>query len=689
LETKIQNESYRFGPFRLSESERVLRRDNQIVSLSPKCFETLLVLVRKGGTVVEKDALMRAVWPDSFVEENNLAQNIFVLRRALGELPEGGPYIQTVPKRGYRLAVEPEFTGSEPAKTTSPPPAPRRAEFRISHLLAAGMLLVSTLVAARWLWPPGTRPLPQPHFATLAVPNNVIYGSISPDGQRFAYVSGDEDGQSLWLRDTAAVGPGARIVQPARGHYWGIGFAPSGDSLYYVFEDDRQPAKGTLFRIERGGEPRALFSDIATVPSFSPDGRMAFKRYEAGHGYLFTAADDGGSPRQLARSEAAHPFFSFQWSADGKSVEYVEGTRSDKGSAWSIWEMPAAGGAPRRLLSPQPAPLLHAVWLSRDEILALIPESGSGKGQIWHVTTGGRLQRVTNDINDYSQISPTADGRTLLATIQETDDSIWTASATEGGHGPATRMLLPHGTYDDPALTPDGRVVFAADSNLWISSADGADRKPLLTQKATVFEPAVSPTGKFVVFSMARGAERNLWRVGTDGGDLRQITTAPYDWHPAISPDGKWLAYESRVAGEHTLWKTPLDGGGAPVKLRATGGSDLAISPDGAWIAFRADTGELTVCSLRDGSPLRSFPVPADPSFLRWTRDGKSILYASPAGRSTRFWRQALDGGTPVSLDESLPTDMRHAKWSPDGRHMTYLRRELRVQLTLLTNFLP
>ncbi|MBI1874543.1 MAG: winged helix-turn-helix domain-containing protein [Acidobacteria bacterium] len=95
--------SYEFGPFRVDTVERLLLRDGQPVPLTPKAFETLLALVRHHGHAVEKQQLMTTVWPDTFVEENNLNQNISALRRALGEGPHGGRYIETVPRRGYRF----------------------------------------------------------------------------------------------------------------------------------------------------------------------------------------------------------------------------------------------------------------------------------------------------------------------------------------------------------------------------------------------------------------------------------------------------------------------------------------------------------------------------------------------------------------------------------------------------------
>ena len=99
----IQREIYEFGPYSLDSAQMLLRRAGNVVQLQPRALETLLVLVRRRGEVVSKQELMDSVWPDSFVEEGNLTQNIFLLRRELGKTPEGEEYIQTLPKRGYRM----------------------------------------------------------------------------------------------------------------------------------------------------------------------------------------------------------------------------------------------------------------------------------------------------------------------------------------------------------------------------------------------------------------------------------------------------------------------------------------------------------------------------------------------------------------------------------------------------------
>jgi DNA-binding winged helix-turn-helix (wHTH) protein/tetratricopeptide (TPR) repeat protein len=97
---------YRFGPFRVDAVRGLLFRDNEPVPLTGKCFETLLILVKNRETTVSKDVLMKAVWPNTFVEESNLTQHISLLRRALGESPQDRLYIVTVPGQGYRFVAK-------------------------------------------------------------------------------------------------------------------------------------------------------------------------------------------------------------------------------------------------------------------------------------------------------------------------------------------------------------------------------------------------------------------------------------------------------------------------------------------------------------------------------------------------------------------------------------------------------
>ncbi|HEV8431565.1 MAG TPA: winged helix-turn-helix domain-containing protein [Pyrinomonadaceae bacterium] len=112
------NHSYDFGRFRLKPAERVLLREGELVPLTPKVFDILVTLVEHGGQVVAKDDLMKRVWPNTFVEEGNLTQNISLLRKALGESPGGVQFIETVPRRGYRFVADTNQSWGEPLEPT-------------------------------------------------------------------------------------------------------------------------------------------------------------------------------------------------------------------------------------------------------------------------------------------------------------------------------------------------------------------------------------------------------------------------------------------------------------------------------------------------------------------------------------------------------------------------------------------
>lgn len=110
---------YEFGPYRLDIGERLLLKDGTPVPLTPKAFEILCVLVLRAGRLVSKDELLREVWRDSFVEESSLARNVYLLRKSLGDGAEGQPYIQTVPRQGYRFVVEVKAVGGGDSRSAT------------------------------------------------------------------------------------------------------------------------------------------------------------------------------------------------------------------------------------------------------------------------------------------------------------------------------------------------------------------------------------------------------------------------------------------------------------------------------------------------------------------------------------------------------------------------------------------
>jgi DNA-binding winged helix-turn-helix (wHTH) protein/tetratricopeptide (TPR) repeat protein len=177
---------YRFGPFLFDREQNLLFRGSEVIALAPKVLETLKVLIENRQRLLGKEELIALIWPGQFVEEGNLPQNIFVLRRALLDGQEGTAYIETYPRRGYRFvaAVEEEVTGEAavplvaaptpaeaPTSVVDPMPVPRGQRAFLRPALAT--LLVLTVVLAFGLRLARPRPdQPIPPTAAPSTPAN-------------------------------------------------------------------------------------------------------------------------------------------------------------------------------------------------------------------------------------------------------------------------------------------------------------------------------------------------------------------------------------------------------------------------------------------------------------------------------------------------------------------------------------
>jgi DNA-binding winged helix-turn-helix (wHTH) protein len=202
---------YEFGRFRLDALSRVLFREGQPMPLGPTAVETLLVLVENRGSIVAKEELLRAVWPDTVVEESNLTHNVSVLRKTLGEGPGEQRFIQTFPKRGYRFVApvseiqadeQPDSDDAVRAKlAVLPQPPLRPATLRLSAtfrgrsaaLLVLGIFLLFAFVTGlkqEWFSPSIRQGVPessQKELTANPIDDPVFRAAISPDGKYLAY----------------------------------------------------------------------------------------------------------------------------------------------------------------------------------------------------------------------------------------------------------------------------------------------------------------------------------------------------------------------------------------------------------------------------------------------------------------------------------------------------------------------
>lgn len=176
---------YKFGDFRIDVGRRILRRaEGELVALTPKVFDTLIYLVEHSGTVLDKDALMTAIWPDTVVEENNLSQNIYTLRRVLGEGRTDHRYVVTVPGRGYRFVADVEritdvegegamepAAGVERFEERDGPPADdaQKTRGRLWLWVFPSVIIVGITLLGLYFWRSHKNPTSAPAIRTVAV----------------------------------------------------------------------------------------------------------------------------------------------------------------------------------------------------------------------------------------------------------------------------------------------------------------------------------------------------------------------------------------------------------------------------------------------------------------------------------------------------------------------------------------
>jgi DNA-binding winged helix-turn-helix (wHTH) protein/tetratricopeptide (TPR) repeat protein len=148
---------YEFGPWRLDAAQRLLFREGERVQVPPKILETLLVLVENHGRIVEKEFLISRLWPDSFVEDGSLLRNVSTLRSLLADGQDGGPFIETIPKRGYRFVAPVSLVGDDAPAARSAPhepgaPAIHPRRWPWVRVAAAAAALAAMIVAVTLLW---------------------------------------------------------------------------------------------------------------------------------------------------------------------------------------------------------------------------------------------------------------------------------------------------------------------------------------------------------------------------------------------------------------------------------------------------------------------------------------------------------------------------------------------------------
>lgn len=706
---------YQFGPFRLDVDRRILLRSGAPVPLTPKAFDTLRVLVENSGQVIAKDELLNRVWPDSFVEEATLAQNVFTLRKALGDDGSEHSYIRTVPRRGYCFIGDvTELGGDElilhehsisdvviEEETVDPKPA-MSEEARVSGLLARGgfrtrlapraaILIVSAFAIAvfavvlYWLVTrsDGVRatPFQRVSITRLTTEGRLLNAATSPDGKYIAYVLDEPGRLSLWVKQTG-VAASIQIVPPDDVRYEDLTFSLDSNSIYYVRAEDlyQTPALG--------GISRKLVSGVGSSVSISPDGkRLAFIRSitSAGKSSLIIADSDGTNEVTLSVRRAPDYYWEPAWSPDGKTIACSVGTRGEA-STMTVAMVSVTNGAEHPLASVSWVAAGRLAWLPDGSGLIMSGRQDQSKAsQLWLVSyPDGKVREITSGLGDYICASVTSDAKAIVAVQRSKTTNLWVADLKD----PDSIARITGGTNNEenPCFTPDGRIVFSAfaagNRNIWIASANGANRKQLTFDPSHgCGTPTVTPDGRFVVFVSEGGNTSSIWRTDIDGSSPRQLTSGAIDFDPTPTADGKWVIFARYTSGKPTLWKVAIDGGEA-VNLTDKLSRHPIVSPDGKqlacyyWDEQRNSPALIAIIPIDGTKPAESFESPAgmSPTEFRWTPDGTGVAYAVNAGGISTIWVQPVAGGPPRRIAEFKGERVFFFDWSRDGRTLVCSR---------------
>jgi len=637
-----------FGDFTFDVSERLLLREGRPVPLTPKAFDVLSVLATRPGRLVTKDELIKEVWADSFVEESNLAYHVFALRRALGETPEGGKYVETVPKRGYRFvapvkaanhtdvvalagslldgksadtedeeAVDLESDDAESRNRSSEtpehgqrvgantardgPPASRFPSRAALWLAAAACGAAIVLVFVYRSHPPVAREQMKVEISTGIKNTESSAFAISPDGRHLVFAGSGADGVArLWVRNLDASEvlplPGTEvalgsIVPPI---FW------SPDSRFVAFD-----AAGQLKKIEvAGGTPQT----VCTLPSLAVGGSwnqsdvILVGRPDGG---ILRCPASGGAAAIVTEPDPSKPQSAhlFPWFLpDGHRFLYLSVSRAapeNSGIYMHSLDAPAETTSSHRILAVG----FGAAYVPDDEREVghlLFMRDGAlfaqefDPARLQFTGEAARIAEPVGSFLDAAFFSASRNGRLAFRAPEETLQLTWLDR-----DGKELSRVGEPGRYGGLSLAPgETRAVVVQyaprstiDQDLWLVDLKSARSSRLTSNARLEDQPVWSEDGKRVVFT-GTGEAGSLFEqsLGSEQ-EARVLLESPQHKIPtSISRDGRFLLYTSVTNGStrRDVWVLPLTGERKPYPLirRAFDQDQARLSPDGRWVAY-------------------------------------------------------------------------------------------------------
>lgn len=580
-------------------------------------------------------------------------------------------------------------------------------------ILAAVLVLFGGL--AFYSWKTSTAPLAatafiRPQISRINTDGRVALPAISPDGKYVAYVAGDFGSRTLVVRQIATDSL-VTVVQPTNLNLLSITFSPTGDYIYYC-QTSADFSINTLYQVPTlGGTPKKLIEDVDSAVTFSPDGKQfAFVRHrsEPNDDLIFIVNTETLAMEPLiSNKDTDYDFFAnrLAWSPDGKTIITGAGKRqSGFISKTDVAEILISEKKVRPLNRREFFFIANVVWFADGSgFLFSGREAENGPNQIWRSSyPGGEIEQITNDFNDYLDVSVSTDGRNIVTIKGDTVSSVWRFSpVTKANVQLMSESRNLEGMY---GIVPrrDGKLIYTRnegkEADLWIADGDGKNPRALLAEPGYSVAPITTPDGRHVVFNLQKDKSSSIWRTDADGkGAVRLTEENPdnVDFNPQVTPDGKYVVFQRKTGKDErfSFMKVPVAGGPIEPLYSSENWSVFQprISPDGKHIAYstydvKSFQKKLMVAAFEDGvfgRIEREIEYNLINQFT-WSPDSKALTVSTNRGGSMNIWRQPVDGSAATQITDFKSGKILSFAWTPDGKELIISRGNTNNDLILI-----
>jgi Tol biopolymer transport system component len=535
---------------------------------------------------------------------------------------------------------------------------------------------------------------PFEHYTIENLTNNgdVSLATLSPDGKYLLHVRDNEGLQSLWLRHIPT-GSNTQIVPPAPARYLGLTFSPDGSYIYCLRRDEKEQTLNSLYTAPvLGGTPRLLIADVDSPITFSPDGqRFAYLRQEHSTAFfdLLIAHADGTPDRDLFKhQELKSNSYAPIWSPDGKTI-VISVFEPVKGQVSGFLAADVATGKQRIVSTSADRIYDYPAWWPGGEKLIVTFESSQNLFPQLGIIDypDGKFRRLTTDTNAYSHPSISAGGRMIAVSQVQTHYQLSMAAVS----APDKLVPIPlssHNLIWQWDWLPDGRLVIPQDPNILAVGPTGGESVLLRSDPKNVVDQVAS-CGKYIVFRSLRlggSGSFNLFRMDANGGNVKQLTSS-LDADPHCAADGGWVYFEDD-ADKRDVKRIPIEGGTAELMLNSPG--LWSLSADGRYLLTvdirEADHSLIVKIIGTDDKKIREIPVDrrTAPWGVRFSPDGKALVYTVRENGVDNLWIQPLDGGKYRQMTHYTTERILQYAFSRDGSKIALERGHTNSDAVLL-----